>query len=272
MNDKYYNYDIIKNNLCLSMLIYAYDPKKKELDNDRISLYQNDNIQNDLKRIESDEIFVNYFENNRGLGCLLSLNHIRQTITLTFKGTDDMVDMFYNLQTIKHSIIPHELSRIHNGFIRILIGNDVYEYIYNELVNLSDNYPNYHIFITGHSLGGSLSIVFSYFIHDKINKYINIITFGCTKIGNYHFSLHYNNIKNINLLRVCNKKDMITSLPIINYYHVGNVLQLNETDITKYHSKDSSYLNDFIIYKRSLECHYSKNYYLNLHKLKNCLS
>lgn len=271
MNNRYYNYEIIKNNLCLSMFIYAYDPKKKELNKNISNLYQNDDIQKDLKNIESNEIFVKYFENCRGLGCLLSLNHIKRTITLTFKGTDDMTDMFYNLQTMKHNIIPHESSRIHNGFIRILCGNDVYNYIFNELVNLSDNYPYYEIFITGHSLGGSLSIVFSYFIHDKIDKFINIITFGCTKIGNYHFSMNYHNIKNINLVRVCNDKDMITSLPIINYYHVGNVIQLNDNDITKYHTKDCAYFNDFILFKRSFQCHYSKNYYLNLEKLKSYL-
>lgn len=270
MEDNYYNYEIIKNNLCLSMFVYTYDPKKKQIDDHISNLYQSDDIQKDLKNIESNEIFIKYFENSRGLGCLLSLNHIRNTITLTFKGTDDLIDMFYNLQTIKHSIIPHDLSRIHNGFIRILSGDNIHDDILSEIKNLSDNYPNYEIFITGHSLGGSLSIVFSYFIHDKVDKHINVITFGCTKIGNYHFSLNYNNIKNINLVRVCNKKDMITSLPIVNYYHVGKVIQLNDNDITKYHSSNSSYLNDFIIFKRSFECHYSKNYYLNLERLKNC--
>lgn len=268
--NKLHNYDIIKTNLCLSMLIYTYDSKSNSINKNILKLYQCDEIEGDLIEIQTNEIIINYFENNKGLSCLLCKNDKNKTITLIFKGTDDMIDMFYNIQTIKHPIIPHDNSKIHNGFLRILFGNDIYKQIYDNLENLIKEYDDYEIFFTGHSLGGSLCIVFSYLIYNKLIKNINIITFGCTKIGNYEFYMNYNNISNINLLRVCNKNDIIISLPLVNYYHVGNVLKLNDNDINFYHTKDSNYFDDFILFNRSLNNHYSKSYYMKLIALKNC--
>lgn len=273
--DNFYNYDIIKYNLCLSMLIYVYNPSFNDINNIKLCIYslcKDTNISDDIFNVYRSEKIVNFFENDRGLGSMLCVNEYKKRITLVFKGTDDMIDMFYNIQRMKDYIYPDDTSQIHSGFIRTLLGNDIYEKIINSLFELIETYKDYDIFITGHSLGGALSIIFSYLIFSKTTKLLNIITFGGPRVGDYNFQENYNKIKNINLVKIVNKKDIITSLPVINYYNVGKTIWMREDNIQYYENKLEG-LQDSFLFKYSLNDHYLNSYYhalsLNKDKFKN---
>jgi len=181
------------------MLIYAYNPNFNDINNIKLCIYRlfkDTNISDDIFNIYTMEKIVHFFENDRGLGSMICLNEYKKRITLVFKGTDDMIDMFYNIQRMKDNICQDDTSQIHSGFIRILFGNDIYEKIANSLFKLMETYKSYDVFITGHSLGGALSIIFSYLIFIKSTRLLNIITFGGPRVGDYNFQQNYNKIKN----------------------------------------------------------------------------
>lgn len=61
----------------------------------------------------------------------------------------------------------------------------------NTLTQLKLTYPTYRIWVTGHSLGGSLSSMAAFYIVNKAiypSSKIKFVTFGEPRTGNYVFA------------------------------------------------------------------------------------
>ena len=71
------------------------------------------------------------------------------------------------------------------------VGNTKYAEIFNNLMKLLDKFPDYKIYVTGHSLGGSLSTLFSFVLASnpdpRIPKPIKCITVASPRVGNITF-------------------------------------------------------------------------------------
>lgn len=132
---------------------------------------------------------------------------------------------------------------IHRGFYQYLFGTKTkagaskFDTIMNHLQSLRKVYPNYSIRVTGHSLGGALATLFSYFC--AVQYPITCITFASPRVGNIAFVRGISELEergSLRYLRVVNHKDLVTSLPdrmaymvcCTNrlYRHAGNELRL----------------------------------------------
>ncbi len=83
------------------------------------------------------------------------------------------------------------------------------------------------LFVTGHSLGAALSVLFGIRLALKIDNN-PVINFGCPKVGNAAFAKLVNNKQNLCVHRVAHKSDVITRGPNLYYNHVGHTIHIDE--------------------------------------------
>lgn len=173
--------------------------------------------------------------------------HINGNLIIAFKGTnniqDDYSDIKINTITSKN-IIP---GKVHEGFYNILFGDDRYISVLNEVKRYPDTIP---IFITGHSLGAALgSLLYVYIKNNHIgNDDLNLITFGCPRIGNSEFSKCISDSK-----RYVNGDDIVPHLPL--------------TMICMYSQTSTEILlgtSSSLFWKWSISEHYISNYFKKL--------
>ena len=242
------NYEEVLVMLYLSKLVYDYH------ENEEFDLSINETLFNYTNRLNKEfeegidnDVFINikdallylsiYYPNSKiynfisneetDIQCGILL--CDKNITFTFKGTDSLIDCYYDLNFIKRNI---DLSKIqiHRGFFDQLMS--IYDLLIYNLNNILLFNPNHTIYITGHSAGSAQGTLFAYLISKiYVNKTIKLITFGGPKIGNYEWRESFNNIKNIIHYRISNETDIITKIPNIQYYHVGNNILLTKNKI-----------------------------------------
>merc|ERR1712085_42796 len=83
--------------------------------------------------------------------------------------------------------------------------------------------PDTELFVTGHSLGGALSVLCGIRLALKFpNKNVQVINFGCPKVGNAAFAKLVNTTPNLCVQRVVHKRDIITRVPNLDFNHVGH--------------------------------------------------
>jgi len=161
--------------------------------------------------------------------------------------------------------------KIHNGFFEG--GLELFNKIIKSKI-LNDNINNKPVNLIGHSAGGAKARVIAYlFLKRKLFDFdINIITFGCPKVGNRNF----NNI----LLFYCNvyhfthKNDIVPNTPLFSYTH-RNIIEyklMNDIII-----KNPSITDKTVSYFKSLfnfrflgvKNHFIDEYIKSLNKYKN---
>jgi len=237
MNNISYNEIMIA--LCLSMLIYNYNENKYFIIEDghtlgdfykiidfHFDIYQREAL-NYLYNICPDGKMVKFInDKERDIQCGIISSEKNKKLNIVFRGTDSFTDCLYDSLFCKTYIEleNNNTMGIHAGFYK------QFEYIYDNIVNIIIEYINkdYEIYITGHSLAHALSVLLSYFIADLTTKNIKIITFGGPRIGNYDWKINYEAKKNLLLYRITNEADIITTIPRINYYHVGNHIHISK--------------------------------------------
>lgn len=149
------------------------------------------------------------------------LNNELKHLYLIFKGSNSLTDWSYDLDTTK--ICLDKNIYVHEGFFNQLHQNGNY----NKLLHEINKFPDYKLFITGHSLGGALATLFGYQYSKTIEKEIKIVTFGSPKVGCKEWQKAFNKCDRISYLRFVNKNDPVPNSPFLNYYHVGTKCELN---------------------------------------------
>jgi len=278
MDNTTYNEILIM--LYLSVLIYKYNNGKFIFENNKtlkenIYLLNNKYI-NGLNDVDFDDIEIKgllYLSNMFPDGKIISfidideiqvgiiVNDVLKNIIIIFRGTDSFSDILYDCSITKKQL-ENDIF-VHGGFY------DQLNTIYGNLLDLIKNYIilEYDIYISGHSAGGAYSLILSHLLSKMVNKPIKVITFGCPRIGNYQWKLLYNLNNNIINYRVSNKKDIITALPIYDYYHVGINIHLVDDDVEININNDYIYYNYYcglIFRSYNIFDHLLKNYHNNL--------
>jgi triacylglycerol lipase len=89
------------------------------------------------------------------------------------------------------------------------------------------------IAICGHSLGAALAVLCAADMQAAFpDRQVEVILFGCPRVGNRNFCEHYNRVVP-NTLRVENGNDIVTKVPpkIFGYRHVGAKIHVGHTRV-----------------------------------------
>jgi len=166
----------------------------------------------------------------------IAISEVKQIITVVFRGSESMLDWYYDLMVFKHKL--KDDIYVHSGFYKQLTSNCVYEELVKNIRLVLEEHPNYDIYVTGHSLGGALSTLFGYMLASRVENNINVVSFASPRVGNYAWKKSFEETKNLTHYRVTNKRDIVTAFPMYKYYHVGTNIQLSNEKYKIY--KDSS--------------------------------
>ena len=147
-----------------------------------------------------------------------------------------------------NDILPNKKYKIHSGIYNMYINNDIDKNIIYILENLFKYFPKYRKIFTGHSKGSTNSVLLVLELLSKFNdKYkYEIYTFGSPQIFNYELGSFLHNNKNIKIFNIINKPDIITSIPLLNKYHIGIEITLKNDQIYITKHKNPYKINFFI--------------------------
>ena len=142
-------------------------------------------------------------------------------LSITFRGTDSLInwitDFAFWEKAIPYGNIESKI-KVHTGFLCAYKTPLVRDYILNLITD-----GIHHIKITGHSMGAALAVLCAADIQYNFpEKNIEVVLFGCPRVGNGAFARSYN--KRVNkTLRVENGNDIVTKVPFsfMGFRHVG---------------------------------------------------
>lgn len=146
--------------------------------------------------------------------------HNSDELYITFRGSDSAVDWRANLN-FKGKAVPYDNTdsdiRVHSGFIDAYKARGVRDRVLGEAASAG------RIRIAGHSLGAAMSVLAAVDIqYNYPHSDIEVILFGCPRVGNRAFSKSYNK-RVFKTVRVVNGNDIVTKVPLflMGYRHVG---------------------------------------------------
>ncbi len=134
--------------------------------------------------------------------------HGEDAYCIAFAGTSDIYDVRSDLDV---KLVPFASGKrteyVHQGFQRYaqVAWNTPLSPVAPQLADLATllkQYPNRHLYLTGHSLGGAVAILTAcYFLEQGVPPtQINVVTFGAPAVGNTAFAsyfakrLHFTNV------------------------------------------------------------------------------
>ncbi|MHA2276927.1 MAG: lipase family protein [Candidatus Kariarchaeaceae archaeon] len=162
-------------------------------------------------------------------------------LIIAFRGTTSLRDAWTDVQISKKifprlgffrrvfSIRSILKAKAHEGFFRSYLS--IREELM-ELVNSQLKEKEYDIYLTGHSLGGSLATIAALDFARETKMNITNYTFGAPKVGNKRFVKYYNK-KVKDTYRVVNDEDPIPSIPGFSFKHVKNGVLIDEKTTIK---------------------------------------
>ena len=192
----------------------------------------------------------------------ITISEKNKRITVIFRGSESKYDWYYDLNIWKKKL--HDNVYVHGGFYKQLHNENMYNNLKEEIIKLINDYSDYKIYVTGHSLGGALATLFGYELSNDIENKVNIISFASPRVGDNAFKKSFNIKSNINHLRVTNHRDIVTAFPFINYKHVGCNLSLydNSYELFKNYNYNTwfkfSIFNCWRISDHSMDLYYKR--------------
>jgi len=142
-------------------------------------------------------------------------------ICVAFKGTGNLYDLMTDLRFDR---FPLRGKFVHYGIYTAL--NEVALEVILCINKMLDENPERKIFVTGHSLGAGLAILFAarYTLCEHTARpeaLHGIYTFAGPRIGDKAFAVAYNNVLKDKTFRIVNHGDFVPTLPPFGYKHVG---------------------------------------------------
>ena len=276
------NLSIIHELLKLSILIYNYN-KDLVFDLNQTSNFLLKNIDfdnlnlSDIRKNILIEIFYNspngklvhFYDNSyNDMQAGITISHSKKRICVIFRGSTSKLDWLYNFKFFKIRLDNN--IKVHSGFYNQLTDNNFCDNIIQDIQKLLHFYKDYTIYVSGHSMGGALATLFGYFLSKKIENNITVITFASPRVGNRTWYEKFNFRYNLRHYRVINNRDIVSSIPYISYYHVGNTMLLHNSDYyyqsyVIYHD----YFYKWFCYYYSSKDHALENYYTKIKYLIN---
>jgi len=195
-------------------------------------------------KYDSETFYLKYCDKNDHVEQKVVLMTLGQDIYVAFAGTDvfngihgayDWINNF-KLYPIKNKY-GNKQGRIHLGFSRSLDltlekqEDSEVPCVIDILKRLMKEYTG-NIYVTGHSKGGALAILFAYLIKEElsIDRKIHVITFGAPKAGDKHFTDSIDQLigNNFDYTRFINIRDISSDFPskLLSYHHTGKLIKM----------------------------------------------
>lgn len=139
--------------------------------------------------------------------------------------------------------------------------NDYYcKFFNNQFLQLVKEYPDYEVWVTGHSLGGALAVLTAMNLrkNDIVSATnMKLITFGEPRVGNYHFA---DRVRDDDWVpysyRVTHKHDPIPRFPVC--------------ALGKLHECSTATRSDVSFYQHGVEIYYSEDSFDDTSSYKTC--
>ena len=179
----------------------------------------------------------------------LTLDNEREPfLVLSFRGTElkKAADIKADIRAIPTIIGPESTNiKVHSGFY------DAFHMVKSDISTdlSSEKYRNLPLYITGHSLGGALAIVATYFLSS--DQIAACYTFGGPRVGNLDFG---QSIKPP-IYRIINAADLVPRLPP-SYFIEGLTLLIRWLPVIPYHQKIAGFLDKFRHYRHCGDLRY----------------
>jgi triacylglycerol lipase len=136
---------------------------------------------------------------------------------LAFPGSLEIMDWIEDAEFVK--VKRDGMGWIHNGFA------DMWDRLKIQVeMKLDRTKP---LYIVGHSLGGAVATVAALALHNKGFKIDGLYTVGSPRVGNSEWKKKFNE-SGIEYHRIVNGDDIVTTVPKLFYYHVGNEVKINK--------------------------------------------
>ncbi len=133
-----------------------------------------------------------------------------KTAYLVFRGTVTPREWIFDANIKMQSYRLKDWGSVSDGF------QNIYNRCRDSFIKtLNKIDPGFELFITGHSLGGALSLLS---LPDVINsthfKKPTLYNFGCPRVGDAVFAEKFDNLPDVKAFRVVNTSDLVTSIPL----------------------------------------------------------
>jgi len=146
----------------------------------------------------------------------VAISHELEVIALSFRGSVDLDQASkVSLETLlspKTKFLNGEVQTYwKRGF------DELWSDMKTEVKDLVSQNPSYHLWVTGHSLGGAMaSLASTWLSYNSVAPRKNIIlyTFGMPRVGNYDYALQHDQLVN-NSWRVVNDNDIVPHFPTL---------------------------------------------------------
>jgi predicted lipase len=209
---------------------------------------------------------VDFISNRKGLECAVLKNPTNKSFSIVFRGSESFCDWVYDLLIFKYRL--YDNIKVHYGFYRQLTYQNTLKQLYNIIEKNSKKHNDYSWFVSGHSLGGALSILGAYLFSKKFSDiHFTIVSLASPRVGNVDFAYDFNNQLNLTHYRICNNKDIVTAVPYFGYRHTGYTIHYKNNKWIKIGNNydDHNSYNLFKLYN----CfdHLCSKYIINIEKL-----
>jgi len=141
-----------------------------------------------------------------------------KAVLIAFRGTESTTDWQTDLNA---GLVPYRYGKVHRGF------KDSFElckgWMLENLEKIDDGEKS--VWVTGHSLGGALSVLAVDCLIDEGYDISGLYTFGQPRVGNARFAKHFDAHFKSRSFRFVNDEDIVTRVPprSMGYRHIGEV-------------------------------------------------
>ncbi|KKA27795.1 hypothetical protein TD95_003567 [Thielaviopsis punctulata] len=158
---------------------------------------------------------------------IIGIDHKRQEIVLSYRGTVDIRNWIVNLSFSQSSCEELiEDCEAHQGFL--WAWSETKDAVMSGIAAATAEFPSYKIIVTGHSLGGAMATLATAYLRNAFYK-LDLYTYGSPRVGNLMFvQLVTNQLGSEN--RVTKLDDPVPRLPPIftGYYHTSPEYWIDE--------------------------------------------
>lgn len=226
--------------LYLSNLMYQYgetiepyvERKLETIDTAEVPRRERSIINHLKNECPDANVILHIDDSISGLQCVVTICESTRRITVIFRGTESIIDWVYDVTLCK--IRVEGLGDVHRGFNQLLTGPNLYA-VLAAVDELTETYPTYDVYMTGHSLGGALATLCAAKCakrtHWEHERQIRVVTFGSPRVGNLSWQTAFS-LLNILHVRFTNNCDVVTVLPSFNFYHTGEEIHLHGNRIS----------------------------------------
>ena len=153
----------------------------------------------------------------------LAVSHTEKAVVISFRGSQGVgQSLRIFLSSISTPTEEFLGGRVQSYWKRAF--DDLWEDMESKFRELRTRFPRYKVWITGHSLGGTIaSLTSAWLSYNKIvpREDITLYTFGSPRVGNYDYALRHDELVN-NSFRVVNYNDLVPHFPTLNLNNISD--------------------------------------------------